>query len=255
MSAASEKVSFLVAGVQKGGTTALYEQLGQWPGVALPTTKELHFFDDETVDWAVPDYAAYETSFPAFDGRPRGEATPIYSYWPQSLERIAAYNPKMRLILIFRDPVQRAFSHWRMEVERGFDNVSFSWAIREGRARVADAAAPPGHHRVFSYVERGFYGDQLARVLTIFPRDQLLLLRSEDLQAAPAETVGAVCRFLNVAPPPAVAPLAANVGKLSPVESPLGGDDIALLSRLYASDLQRFAALSGLDVSAWAKGV
>jgi hypothetical protein len=141
-----------------------------------------------------------------------------------------------------------------MEVERGFDDVSFAFAIREGRARVADAATPPGHHRVFSYVERGFYGAQLEHALAIFPRDQLLLLRSEDLQAAPAETIGAVCRFLDLAPPGAVAPLDANVGKLPAAESRLDPADIDLLSGLYAEDLQRFGALSGLDVSTWAKG-
>jgi hypothetical protein len=252
MALQAEKVSFLITGVQKGGTTALYEHLRQGAAVSLSDTKEVHFFDDEDVDWTAPDYGAYHAHFAPFDGRPWGEATPIYSYWPQSLERIAAYNPAMRLILIFRDPVKRAFSHWRMEVERGFDDADFSWAIREGRQRVADA--PSGHHRVFSYVERGFYAAQLDRVLALFPRRQLLLLRSEDLQQRPAATVGQISQFLHIEPlETAIAPIRANVGRLPDAESILSNDDAQFLSNLYRPDLDRFAELSGLDVSGWAK--
>ncbi len=253
MAPCGEKLGFLIAGVQKGGTTALYEQLKQGGSVSLSDTKELHFFDDEAMDWAAPDYAAYEAHFAPFDGRPRGEATPIYSYWPQSLERIAAYNPAMRLILIFRDPVERAFSHWRMEVERGFDDVSFSWAIRDGRRRVADA--PEGHHRVFSYVERGFYGAELDRALDLFPREQMLLLRSEDLKSDAAAVIARIGRFLGIEAPQApISPIRANVGKLPRSESILLPDDAAFLANLYRSDLAHFAEVSGLDVSGWAAG-
>src|SRR5438128_3640412 len=112
-------VTFVIAGVQKGGTTALYEYLAEMGDVGLSRQKETHFFDDETLDWARPDYARYHAMFDAPEGRPCGEATPIYSYWPNALERIAAYNPAMKLILLLRDPVARAWSHWRMEYARG----------------------------------------------------------------------------------------------------------------------------------------
>src|SRR5215213_9890075 len=93
-------VSFLIAGVQKAGTTALFDYLGDYADVALSTVKEVHFFDDEAQDWASPDYRAYHALFDDPAGRPCGEATPIYCYWPASLERIAAYNPAMKLILV-----------------------------------------------------------------------------------------------------------------------------------------------------------
>ncbi|MGZ6017918.1 MAG: hypothetical protein ACXWKO_04545, partial [Phenylobacterium sp.] len=91
--AAGSKVAFIVAGVQKGGTTALFDYLGEEPGLSLSREKEVHFFDDEAQDWAAPDYAQYHANFAPFDGRLRGEATPIYLYWRSSLERIFAYNP------------------------------------------------------------------------------------------------------------------------------------------------------------------
>src|ERR1700759_5079035 len=97
---AEDRVAFIIAGVQKGGTTALFDYLAETPDLSLSRVKEVHFFDDEAQDWARPDYGAYHANFAPFDGRPRGEATPIYLYWPKSLERIAAYNPSARLVVM-----------------------------------------------------------------------------------------------------------------------------------------------------------
>ena len=112
------RVDFAIAGVQKAGTTALFDYLSDEPELSLSHVKETHFFDDDERDWARPDYAPYHALFDAPDGRLRGEATPIYLYWPKVLERICAYNPAMKLIVVLRDPVERAWSHWRMEFAR-----------------------------------------------------------------------------------------------------------------------------------------
>ncbi len=194
------KVQFSVAGVQKGGTTALFDYLSEHPDFLLPAIKEVHFFDDESQDWSAPDYRRYHAHFvQPQDGRRRlwGEATPIYGYWPNSLERVAAYNPDMRLIFIFRDPVERAWSHWKMEFARGAEAEPFAWCIRQGRERINTDPTTPGHHRVYSYVERGFYGAQVQRAKRLFPARQLLFLRSEDLKRQPERVLGAVCDFLD----------------------------------------------------------
>ena len=238
-------VTFLIAGVQKGGTTALYDYLADYPDVALSRVKEVHFFDDEGIDWARADYAAYEANFPAAAGRPCGEATPIYLYWRDSLERIRTYNPAMRLILLLRDPVQRAWSHWRMEYARGAEREPFAWCVRQGRQRLF-AAEPWGWHREFSYVERGFYGEQLEHAFGLFPREQVLVLRAEDLRADPALTLAAVRRFLGLpeAPPPAAREV--HVGQDIDYGSELTADDAAFLRRLYARDQARLKALTGI---------
>ena len=249
------RIDFLVAGVQKGGTTALHDQLRLHPALGLPADKELHHFDDEAIDWSAPDHAGYHDHFSGLEGRARlGEATPVYIYWPPSLERIARYRADMRLILVFRDPVERAWSHWRMEKARGFDEAPFAWAIRDGRARLrpGDASAP-GHHRVYSYVERGFYAAQLARAHALFGAGNVLSLRSQDLSARPAETVAAVSSFLGVEPPATVEPLRANIGAERDLGSVFTDEDRALLAGLYREDLVEFGSLSGLDVSGWAK--
>jgi Sulfotransferase domain len=243
-------VNFVIAGVQKGGTTALYEYLAAMGDVALSGVKETHFFDDETRDWARPDYDAYHALFDKPGGRPCGEATPIYSYWPGSLERICAYNPAMKLILVLRDPVARAWSHWRMEYARGAERQPFAWCIREGRMRLFEEQ-PWGVHREFSYVERGFYGEQVERLMGLFPREQVLILRSEALHADPAAPLAEVRAFLGLpereAPASRIAHAAAEIdygSELTPV-------DVEFLRGLYARDQARLTALTGMP-AAWA---
>jgi hypothetical protein len=242
---AEDRVAFIIAGVQKGGTTALFDYLGDEPGVSLSRMKEVHFFDDEAQGWAQPDYAAYHANFAPFDGRPRGEATPIYLYWPNSLERIAAYNPAIKLIVMLRDPVARAWSHWKMEYARGVETRPFAWCIREGRQRLFEGE-PWGFDREISYVERGFYGEQMARLLRLFPRDQMLVLRAEDLRAGPASTLARVRGFLGLAKSGEPAPREANVGREMDYGAELTAADVTHLRGVYARDLERLADLTGV---------
>ncbi|MDZ4370676.1 MAG: sulfotransferase [Phenylobacterium sp.] len=250
--AQSAKVTFLIAGAQKGGTTALFDYLTDYPDLVLPATKELHFFDDEAVDWARPDYDVYHAQFPEVgeaDGRPWGEATPIYTWWPDSLKRIAAYNPAMRLIVSLRDPVQRAWSQWRMEYARGVETQPFAWCIREGRQRAFDAEPPGhiwGHHREFSYVERGFYGEQMERLLGMFPREQMLVLRSEGLKREPQATLGRVRAFLDLPPAPTPAARVSHAAREMDYPSELTPQDVAYLRGVYARDAERLADLTGI---------
>ncbi len=245
-----ERASFLVAGVQKGGTTALFSYLSDHPGVTMAPEKEVHFFDDETLDWARPDYTSYHRRLAGRPETPAGEATPIYIYWPNSLERIAAYNPAMRFVLLFRDPIERAWSHWRMEHARGAEMEPFGWCIRQGRERLLRSESP-GFHRVHSYVERGLYGAQLRRLAGLFPREQMLLLRSEDLKHAPAEVIRRVSRFLGVAEPNSVIGRRVHVTAHAPEGLEIAPEDVRRLRRLFSDDLAVFSELSGLDIQAW----
>lgn len=235
-------VSFLVAGFQKGGTTALFDYLGDYGDIALPSEKELHFFDDERQDWRHPDYDGYHARFPEVAGRPAGEATPIYAYWPKGLERIRAYNPAMKLILTLRDPVERAWSGWRMEARNGVETRPFGWCVREGRQRLFEAE-PWGHHREFSYVERGFYGEQLERVFGLFPRKQVLVLTADALRNSHATVLGNVRTFLDLPPAPAPAARESHVGL--DLGAPQAAD-VAHLRHVYAADAERLFALTGV---------
>jgi hypothetical protein len=98
-----KRISIFGCGVQKCGTTSLYAHFCEHPALSPPSRKEIHFFDDETNDWAAPDYRALGAFFASNDGdRLRFDITPIYSFWPPSMQRISAYNPAAKLIFLFR---------------------------------------------------------------------------------------------------------------------------------------------------------
>jgi hypothetical protein len=247
------RFEFLIAGTQKGGTTALHRFLSAHPDLFLPARKELHFFDNEALDWRSPDYDELHRHLAGRGAHQRaGEATPIYLYWPPAPARIRRYNRDIRLILLLRDPVARAHSHWAMEVSRGLERLPFAEAIRAGRRRVAEAADEvAGCHRVFSYVERGCYAGQIARLLALFPRALMLFLRTEDLSRTHAATLDRVCDFLGVARFAAY-PTAEHVVPVATRETPpLAEADRAWLRALYRDDIARTAELTGLDLAGW----
>jgi hypothetical protein len=220
------------------------------PAVQMARIKEVHFFDDESHPWEAPDYAKLHAFFDFSSlAERRGEATPSYSYWPNSMERLRAYNPAARLILLLRHPALRALSHWRMETTRGVETLPFSPAIRPA-ARERVRLAPGGIHRVFSYVERGFYALQIERIMTLFPADQLLVLRSDALWNDPACTLAEVQSFFDIENV-----LRAERRYIVPVESdqgtPLQRKDADHLLALYADDICRTQRLTGIDLEDW----
>lgn len=240
-----QKIDFLVCGAQKAGTTALHSYLSDLPDVGLADQKEVHFFDNDVHDWSATDYTGYHRRFRWDDGaKIRGEVTPIYLYWPNCIERIAAYNPAMRLIVLLRDPVVRAWSHWRMERARGVETEPFSWCIRTGRHRLFQQA-PWGYHREFSYVERGFYGEQLQRLFAFFPKRQVLVLGSDDLRDNPATTMDTVCDFLGVPRRSGFEARNVHMGRDVGPPARLAPEDAEYLRRIFNQDVGRIEALAG----------
>lgn len=242
-----QKVDFMVIGSQKAGTTALFDYLTDDPRLNLSRDKEVHFFDDESQDWSAPDYAAYHARFDLARPGLMGEATPIYVFWPESMERLATYNPDARLILMLRDPVRRAYSGWQMEYARGVETLPFAQAIREGRARLTGKPSNHPDRRELSYVERGYYGAQVQRVLNLFPPSHLLVQRAEDLRADPSAVLGQVCSFLGLAPPSRpVAHRTVHAAAAFDYGPGLSADDEAYLCDLYSEDQALLKILTGV---------
>lgn len=240
------RIDFFIAGVQKGGTTALDAMLRRHPAIQMAARKEPHFFNDDARDWSAPDYEALHALYDwSRSDVVRGEATPIYTYWPNAIERIAAYAPRAKLIVALRRPVERAFSHWRMEVSRKAERMAFAKAIREGRARVGAA------HRVYSYVERGFYAEQIARVLAAFPRAQVHVLRTDALWRDPNGVLAGVHAFLGVAPLRTEEKASYVAPRASRVAGAMAAADRDYLLDLFAADIRATAAATGLDLDDW----
>jgi hypothetical protein len=210
-------VNFMLIGVQKAGTTALAHFLAEHPRIYLPAAKELHIFDDG--DWpgvqsVAQVNAAYQLQMGDHAGQPLvGDATPSYLWLPGVVEDIARYNPGMKLIVLLREPRARALSHYRMEVARGKERLPLVlallaepwrlWRDRGNRSRWA----PSRYH---SYVSRSRYARQLRHLYRHFPREQVLVLRGEDLLRHHAETLDRAFGFLGVEPRGALVPPAVH---------------------------------------------
>lgn len=181
-------VSFLIVGTQKGGTTALAKFLAQHPEICFALGKEVHFFDGVDYD---PDGDStqlnhhYQKAFPNWQGEQVvGEATPIYMYLPFIAERIYRYNPQMKLIFLLRDPVERAISHYNMELGRGLEWLPLPIAIALEPFRLAKDRhnlQEKSSLRCHSYVDRGFYAQQIMNMQQYFPTAQMLFIKTSDL--------------------------------------------------------------------------
>jgi hypothetical protein len=244
-------VDFVIGGAQKGGTSALDSFLRQHPEICLPQTKkELHFFDNEKEFQKKPSYRHYHKHFkPEKKHRAIGEATPIYMYWNSAPSRIWTYNPKMKWILILRNPVERAFSAWNMETKRGADKLSFAEAIEQESKRCRKAL--PLQHRVFSYLDRGFYAAQVRRLFNIFGEDNCLVLLSEDLRGDHAKTLRKVFEFLKI--DPSVSPPEASVFQHD-YEGQMDAGLRTRLTNIFHFDIKELERLLRKDLSTWYAG-
>lgn len=250
MSAPTVRLDFAIVGAQKCGTSALAAYLGQHSRLFLPPTKETHFFRREERAGKPVDCGGWHLDKYYLDraaGQLLGDATPVYVYWPHALELIKQHNPEIRLIVCIRHPALRAFSSWAMEVARGRETLSFSEAIRAGRQRVS--SAPGGVHKIFSYVERGFFSAQFDRLLSLFPREQIFVLRSDQISAQSPE-MPTLLDFLGVERKPFI-PITRRVGPegFDPPGSAL--DDLLFLHELYLDDLSRLVQVHRLPVEDW----
>lgn len=201
-----DKLDFMIAGTQKSGTSVLHYYLDQHPNVTMAYREELrllvqprrHFFDNEKQfnDGKV-DYELLHRNIPVTEEtKVVGACTPIYTYWKPAIERIYNYNPSIKLVILLRNPIERAFSHWNMQRDRDLEPLDFLDAIEEEKNRAR--AALPRQLRKYSYVERGFYSQQIKRVFHYFPREQTLIIKFDDLRRNYREIGNRVFDFLNV---------------------------------------------------------
>ncbi len=209
--------TFLIIGAQKAGTTSLHQFLAEHPDVGRPATKEIHYFDHNayrSLDW-------YRSHFPPRTRAAQvGEATPYYLFHPCCPERVRAAIPDVKLIVLLRDPVERAHSHHNHEVALGYEQLDFASALAREPERLAGEEAriraDPRYrsfaHQHYSYVARGMYAEQLERWYAHFPREQMFVLASETFFADPGSTLHAVQTWLGLAShtPPRLSPLNAR---------------------------------------------
>jgi len=208
--------SFLIIGAQRAGTTSLYRYLSKHPAVGpVVLTKGAHYFDtnyDKGLAW-------YRAHFPArWSGantrrrfgvdRITGEGSPYYVFHPLAPFRIRETIPDVKLLLMLRDPVERAYSHYQHEKARGFEDLSFEEAIAREPERlagereriIADPTYLSFHHQHHSYLARGRYLEQLLVWRELFPPEQMMIIQTERFFTDPERGFAEVLAFLGLPP-------------------------------------------------------
>ena len=260
------KPRFLIIGAQKAGTTALFYYLAKHPNLIPSSEKEIEFFTPELfAGWPEHPYhfilcastgthfcdppthrkaiAWYHSHFPLPHElgwhRMTYEATPEYLYYPAATERIFRYDPKIKLIVLIRDPIERAFSAWNMY--RHFGEGDYRPLIYAPRreTREFDDAIRDELNEIHSekvmlepgYVRRGLYYEQLLRYFKFFEREQILILDSRALKNNASSVLEQVINFLGL-------PLHGGEGEWPPFhvgryETPIPGATLRLLREFY----------------------
>jgi len=242
-----ERLDFVLAGAQKSGTTALHYFLSRHPRIAMGDQQEIHFFDNDGVFVSGMDYEQLHKHYPPLaPSTIAGDCTPSYIYHAPAAERIWKYNPNIKLLVLLRNPVERAFAHWNMQRFRGREPLDFFDAVREEKTRIT--GAPPTEARRFAYVDRGFYGHQLARLFKFFTRKQVKAIKFEEFRDKQSETLNSIFSFLGLEPLCSVRSKDRNV---VPYERAMNWEERVFLCNLFAEDIAKLEQLLGWDCSDW----
>ena len=238
---------FLICGAQRSGTTSLFKALCSHPAISGPTLRKgVHYFDTgyhHGLSW-------YRSHFPLRGGlrsrwgRPRTlvfESSPYYLFHPLAPERIARELPGVKVVVLLRDPVERAYSAHAHETARGFETESFARAIELEPERLAGAEErlieDPGHyshsHQHHGYVARGHYVDQLLRMEARVGRERMHVVDYADLFDGTSRALEEIVRFLGLPTTPMAAPGRHNARKRSVMPDSLRAE---LTARFTESD-------------------
>ncbi len=192
------KPTFLIIGAQKAGTSALFSMLERHPSIVTGAVKELHFFDEDEEYAKGLEY--YYQLFPeGRKGQVTFEATPRYIAHKQSAERIAKDLPGVKLIVVLRDPISRAYSAWNMRRDfREHPKYAHLFDPRPFDQAVDDELNGGGPDIESDYLQRGYYADQLAHYLSLFDRNDLMVVSYKAFKEQPFGVVNGILRFLNL---------------------------------------------------------
>jgi hypothetical protein len=204
---------FLIIGAARSGTTSLYQYLVQHPSIEPCVVKQLHFFDEyyyRGIDW-------YRVNFPTIIKKFEiekikkikfltGEATPYYLQYPHAPRRVYELNPNMKLILVLRNPVDRAFSHYKRKFRNGSEVLSFEEVTEQEQSRIKgemkkmeqnDNYFSHIFHRL-SYITAGLYAIHLKRWLQYFPMNQIIILENEEFLKETPKLYNQTLKFLDL---------------------------------------------------------
>ena len=189
--------TFLILGAQKCGTTTLHALLSQHPEICMSEPKETNFFNVH-YEKGLEYYS--RTFFRDWQGQEAvGESSPPYFFLPYVPRRLARDLPDVKMVIILRNPVKRAFSHWWMNTTFGLEKLSFKAAIEKSLTLSREDMEKARMCENF-YLQAGYYAEQLKRYLEYFPRDRFHIIFSDDLKRDTEGTLRGIAGFIGVTP-------------------------------------------------------
>ncbi|WP_240499419.1 sulfotransferase domain-containing protein [Oceanococcus atlanticus] len=189
---------FLIIGAQKAGTTSAHHALCTHPSIWMPSIKELHAFDSGATHLSPQELERYFSIFSeAPAGSTRGEATPSYLYAPHAAASIhAALGSQVKLIVLLRNPAKRAYSHYLMNLRKGYEKKSFADALEAEERRLEQGTQSMLR---YSYISRGYYHEQISRYLEYFDHSMMrIYVFEQDIIPAWENVWTGLCSFLDL---------------------------------------------------------
>lgn len=200
--------SFIIVGVQRGGTSSLYNYLIQHPLICHPLKKEIHYFDlnyKKGSKWYLANFNKKYTNSKMISG----EATPYYMFHPLAIKRIKKDFPDIKIIIVLRNPMERTISHYKHEVrlkreKRSIKDVVLNYKferdiITNEEKKIIDGKNYNSYyHQRISYLSRSIYFNQVQKIFNLFGKEKTFIIQSEELFNKPKETYDKVILYLNL---------------------------------------------------------
>lgn len=245
---------FFIVGAQRCGTTYLYHLLAGHPEIemAVPVRPEPKFFLDDALYEKGLDH--YERTF--FSGKPgarvRGEKSTSYLEYEKVAERISGAFPDASILVVVRDPVARAMSHWRFSTQNGVESLSMEEAFRQEPERIKEFDRKRFSVSPFAYLGRGRYIDYILPYARHFPRERIKVITHEAL-VGPGEPFREIYGFLGVDQGFTPSGVGEPVNKSAPAagRDALSPELLAHMLGFFEESNRRLADWAGLDLSGW----
>ena len=186
-----KKLDFLVIGTQKGGTTSMIQNFNQHPEIFM-YKDEIHFFDSKIEN---TDYVSYHNKFPkSIQNKFIGEKTPSYCYLQYAIDRIYKYNPKIKLVFVLRNPIERAYSEWNMYKS----NFNFKKPFLDSIKEIETTQLSEIKQNDYWALQRGYYLEQIEYILSKFNKKNLHICVSEQIKKNPLQEYNKIFEFFNL---------------------------------------------------------